>query len=173
MPALLPQDPLAFVARAEQATNAADVDWAMSIYAPSIRLEAFGDGLHDVHEGTEAVRRAVTTLYGWLHAVDGHVEKTLVAASGDALVNQWQASLFGGRHTAYGAELWYFDDTGRVVRNVLYQSLDPQPLLHPHTGLRGLVGHPRPALTYLAARIRERRRHRVTAAGRRLTRGDR
>ncbi len=163
MPALLPQDPVAFVARAEQATNTADVGWAMSVYATSISLETFGDGLHDVQEGTEAVRRAVTTLYDWLQAIDGRVQKTLVAASGDALVNQWEASLFGGRHASFGAELWYFDDTGHVVRNVLYQSLDPKPLLHPHTGLRGLVGHPRPALTYLAARIRGRQRHRASA----------
>jgi hypothetical protein len=34
MPASLPQDPVAFVARAEQAPNAADVDWAVSNYAP-------------------------------------------------------------------------------------------------------------------------------------------
>jgi hypothetical protein len=118
----------------------------------------FGDGLHETHEGNEAVRRAVTTLYDWLQAIDGRVQKTLVAASGDVLVNQWQASLFGGRHTSYGPELWYFDDTGHVLRNLLYQSLDPKPLLHPHTPLRGLVGHPRPALTYLAAHIRGRQR---------------
>jgi hypothetical protein len=126
VPAVLPQDPVGFVAHAEQATNAADVDWAMRIYAPSIRLEMFGDGLHETHEGNETVRRAVTTLYDWLQAIDGRVQKTLVAASGDVLVNQWQASLFGGRHTSYGAELWYFDDTGHVVRNLLYQSLDPK-----------------------------------------------
>lgn len=154
MPALLPHDPAAFVARAEKATNSADVEWAMSVYAPSIRLETFGDGVREVHEGADSVRRAVTTIYDWLDAIDGHVRKTLVAASGDALVNQWEASLFGGRHKAYGAEFWYFDGNGHVVRNVLYQSLDPKPLLHPLTAVRGLVGHPRVALTYLAARSR-------------------
>lgn len=157
MLALLPQDPISFVAQAENATNTADVEWAMSIYAPSIKLEIFGDGLHEVHEGVEAARLAVTTIYHWLEAVNGRVRKTLVAAAGDALVNQFEGSLFGGRHTFYGAEFWYFDETGHVVRNVLYQSLDPKPLLHPLTGIRGLVGHPRATFTYLAARTRERR----------------
>ena len=85
MTALLPEDPVAFVARAEKAANEADVDWAMNLFAPSIRLETYGDGLLQVHDGTEAVRDAVTTLYGWLQAIDSHVQKTLVAASGDAL----------------------------------------------------------------------------------------
>jgi hypothetical protein len=162
MSALLPEDPVAFVAQAEQATNDADVDWAMSIYAPSIRLETYGDGLLEVHDGSDAVRKAVTTLYGWLQAIDGHVRKTFVAASGDALVNQWNGSLFGGRHASYGAELWYFDDTGHVIRNVLYQSLNPKPLSHPLTGMRGLLSHPRPALSYLAARRRGRERNGLT-----------
>lgn len=159
MTALLPKDPLAFVARAEKAANEADVDWAMNLFAPSIRLETYGDGLLQVNDGTEAVRDAVTTLYGWLQAIDGHIRKTLVAASDDAVVNQWNGSLYGGRHVSYGAEFWYFDDTGHVVRNVLYQSLDPKPLSHPLTGLRGLLSHPRPALSYLAARRRARERH--------------
>jgi hypothetical protein len=158
MTALLPEDPVAFVARAEKATNDADVDWAMNLYGPSIRLETYGDGLLQVHEGTDAVRKAVTTLYGWLRAIDGHIQKTFVAASGDALVNQWNGSLFGGRHVGYGAEFWYFDDTGHVVRNVLYQSLDPRPLSHPLTGVRGLLSHPRPALSYLTAHRRARKR---------------
>lgn len=159
MTALLPEDPVAFVARAEKAANEADVDWAMNLFAPSIRLETYGDGLLQVHDGTEAVRDAVTTLYSWLQAIDGHICKTLVAASGDAVVNQWNGDLFGGRHVGYGAEFWYFDDTGHVVRNVLYQSLDPKPLSHPLTGIRGLLSHPRPALSYLAAHRRARERH--------------
>lgn len=158
MTALLPEDPVAFVAQAEKATNDADVDWAMCVYAPSIRLETYGDGLLEVHDGPAAVRKAVATLYGWPEAIDGHVEKTLVAASGDALVNQWKGSLFGGRHICYGAEFWYFDETGHVVRNVLYQSLDPRPLSHPLTGVRGLLSHPRPALSYLTAHRRARKR---------------
>lgn len=157
--ALLPQDPVAFVARAEKAANEGDVDWAMNLFAPSIRLQTYGDGVLQMHDGTEAVRDAVTTLYGWLQAIDCQLRKTLVAASGDAVVNQWNASLFGGRHVSYGAEFWYFDDTGHVVRNVLYQSLDPKPLSHPLTGIRGLLAHPRPALSYLAARRRARERH--------------
>jgi hypothetical protein len=160
MPPVLPEDPVAFVAQAEAATNAADVEWAMSIYAPSIKLETFGDGVRQVHEGAEAVRSAVTTLYDWLSASDGHIHKTLVAASGDVLVNEWQGNLFNGRYKTYGAEFWYFDDTGHVVRNVLYQSLDPKPLLHPITGVRGIVGHPRVTLAYLAAWSRGRRRNR-------------
>jgi hypothetical protein len=158
MTAPLPPDPVAFVARAQQATNSADVDWAMSCYAPSITLETFGDGLHQVHEGVTEVRDAVATIYDWLRANDGEVHKTLVAASGNVLVNSWEGHMFGGRSTTYGAEFWYFDDTGLVERNVLYQSLNPHGLRHPVTGARYLVSHPRSSVTYLAAAIRTKRR---------------
>lgn len=157
MTAVLPDDPAAFIARAERATNNADTEWPMTIYAPSIRLELFGDGLHDVYEGTDAVRPAIETIYDWFQAIDGRLSKTLVSASGDAVVNTWEGTLFGGRHTTRGAELWYFDETGQVVRNVLYQSLDAKPLRHPMTAVRAFL-NPRPALAFLTARARHRAR---------------
>lgn len=162
MPALLPDDPIAFVAQAEHATNSRNVDWAMRTYAPSITLETFGDGLHEIHHGADAVRAAVETIYGWFDSIDGRIRKTLVSASGDALVNQWEGSLFGGRISTYGSELWFFDETGRVVHNILYQSLDPKGPTHPLTVLRAAICHPRPALTYLATRTRVRCHLRAT-----------
>ncbi len=170
MSAQLPQDPVAFIARAEQATNSRDVDWAMSTYAKTIRLETYGDGVCEVSEGYADVRRVVATIYDWLQAIDGRIRKTLIVAANDVLVNQWEGSLLGAKSATYGAEFWYFDGTGHVTRNVLYQSLDPKPLFHPLTGVRSLFSHPRLSISYLAARGRARRASRepigVAAAGR-------
>jgi hypothetical protein len=148
--ALLPDDPHAFVARAQDATNAADVDWAMSAYGPTIELETFGDGLHETHRGTADVRRAVTIIYDWLAGMDARITKTLVTASGDVVVNMWAGHLLDGTKTTFGAEFWFFDETGHVIRNVLYQSMDPKPFRHPRT-VTGLIVHPRLGLHYLSA----------------------
>ncbi len=153
--AVLPEDPVAFIARAEQATNTCDTDWPMTIYAPTIRLETIGDGVHDIHHGADAVRPALETIYEWFADVDAHITKTLIATSHDTVVNTWHGTLFGGRQTTYGAELWRFDPTGHVTHNTLYTAMNPKPPSHPITGMRMLIGHPRPSLAFLNLRIRK------------------
>lgn len=160
MTALLPEDPAEFVARAQDATNSGNVDWAMSVYAPTIELETFGDGLREVNRGPADVRRAVTVIYDWLGSMDSHITKTLVAASGDAIVNTAEARLFGGATTVYASEFWYFDDTGAVIRNVIYQSMNPRSFRHPKTAISGLILHPRLGLRYVRARARTSRQDR-------------
>ncbi|MGI8679409.1 MAG: hypothetical protein ACR2LX_12120 [Jatrophihabitans sp.] len=154
MTALLPENPAKFVAQAQNATNSCDVDWAMSVYAPNVELETFGDGLHEVNRGSAQVRRAVTVIYDWLGSMDSHITKTLVAASGDAIVNIAEARLFGGTKIVYASEFWYFDETGAVIRNVIYQSMDPRSFRHPKTAVGGLILHPRLGLRYVCARAR-------------------
>jgi hypothetical protein len=145
---LVPDDPVAFVARAQLATNTCDVEWPMTVYAPTIRLETTGDGIRDVQEGAAAVRPALESLYRWFAATDG----TLIAASHDTVVNTWEGRLFGGRQSTYGAEFWRFDQTGHVVHNLLYASLNPKRPTHPVGALRMLLGHPRATWAYLNVR---------------------
>ncbi|KAB2339302.1 nuclear transport factor 2-like protein [Actinomadura rudentiformis] len=153
----IPDDPAAFVARAQLATNTCDTEWPMTIYAPAIRLETIGDGVHDVHEGADAVRPALESLYRWFAAADATISKTLIATSHDTVVNTWEGTLFGGRQTTYGAELWRFDQSGHVSHNLLYASINPKPSANPLGALRMLLGHPRPTWTYLKVRLRQRR----------------
>lgn len=156
---MIPDDPRAFVARAELATNSNDAQWPLTeAYAPDVRLELIGDGVHQVCQGLAEAGPAVRALYDWIAASRGRVTKTLVATSPDTIVNEVTGRLFNGRHETRGTEIWRFDQRGKVVHNVIYSALDAKPPTRPAAALRALIGHPRVALTYLAAQLRERRR---------------
>lgn len=160
---MIPRDALAFVARAELATNSNDPGWPLTeAYAPDVRLELIGDGVHQVCHGIAEAGAAVRALYDWIAASNGRVTKTLIGTSPDTIVNEVEGRLFNGRHVTRGTEIWRFDEHGRVVHNVIYSALDAKPLANPAAALRALIGHPRVALTYLAAQLRERRRGRET-----------
>jgi hypothetical protein len=156
---VIPQDARAFVARAELATNSNDAGWPLTeAYAPDVRLEMIGDGVHQVCQGVAQAGPAVRALYDWIAASHGRVTKTLIATSPDTIVNEVKGHLFNGRHLTSGTEIWRFDEHGKVVHNVIYNALDAKPPTNPTAALRALIGHPRVALTYLAAQLRERRR---------------
>ncbi|MGI5131817.1 nuclear transport factor 2 family protein [Pseudonocardia sp. CA-107938] len=160
-PSMIPEDALAFVARAELATNSNDAGWPLTeVYAPDVRLEMIGDGVHQVSEGIAEAGPAVRALYDWIAAHHGRVTKTLIATSADTIVNEVEGRLFNGRHTTTGTEIWRFDEHGKVVHNVIHTALDARPPTHPAAALRALITHPHVAITYLAAQLRERRRQR-------------
>lgn len=163
-PPRLPDDPVAFVARAEHATNTNDTTWPMTIYAPSIRLETIGDGVHDVYDGAHAVRPALEDLYQWFALIDAQITKTLIATSEDTLVNTWHGTLFGGRQRTYGAEFWRFNEDGQVVHNMLYTSINPKPGNSVAGAIRMLIGHPRPTWAYIKVRARRGRKKQLPAA---------
>lgn len=149
----IPEDPSAFVARAQEATNSCDTEWPMTIYASNIRLETIGDGVRDVHDGADAVRPALETLYKWLARIDATVDKSLTATSPDTIVNTFEGRLFGGRQITHGVELWHFDQTGKVVHNLLYTCLNPKSQNNPVSAMRMLLGHPRPTWSYLKLKM--------------------
>lgn len=154
---MIPQDARAFVARAELAANSNDAGWPLNeAYAPDVRLEMVSDGVHQVCSGMAQAGPAVRALYDWIAASHGRVTKTLIATSPDTIVNEVRGSLFDGRHVITGTEIWRFDEHGKVVHNVIYSALDAKPPTNPVAALRTLIGHPRLALTYLAARLRVR-----------------
>jgi hypothetical protein len=153
----VPDDPAGFVALAQDAANAYDTAWPLTVYAPDIRLEVLGDGIHDVHNGIDDVRPALELLYGWFDRTQARISKTLVATSSDTIVNLADGVILNGQ-TIHGAEFWKFDQHGQVVHNLLYTSVNPKPLSHPLALLRMLIGHPRPALTHLAVQLRQYRR---------------
>lgn len=150
---LIPGDPSAFVARAQAATNSCDTEWPMSVYAPDIRLETIGDGIREVHDGADAVRPALETLYQWLASIDATVTKSLTATSHETIVNTFEGRLFGGRQVTYGVELWRFDRAGQVVHNLLYTCINPRGQTNPISAVRMLLGHPRPTWSYLRVKL--------------------
>lgn len=154
--ASIPDDPSAFVARAQEATNSCDTEWPMTIYAPNIRLETLGDGIRDVQDGAKAVRPALETLYHWLASIDATVSKSLTATSSDTIVNTFDGRLFGGRQIIHGVELWRFDQTGKVVHNLLYTCINPRSQTNPISAMRMLLGHPRPTWSYLKVKLGRR-----------------
>ncbi len=117
-------DPYAFVAHAQQATNSGDTAWPMTVYSSDVELELVGDGIRDIHQGATAVQSALENLYQWLREIDADVRKEFFASSDRTIVNSFEARLFGGKQVAYGVELWRFDHKNEVIRNVLYGSIN-------------------------------------------------
>ena len=151
----LPEDPGAFVAAAERATNERDLEATVGVYAPTARLESLTDGAWERHQGIEEIK---TAWKGYLAAMKSRgfwLEKTLTSAAGDTIVNQWVGGL-GGRTDAQGIEYWRFDDEGRVREHRMYSFLNVKPSTSPLQRLRLTLAYPRTALTFL----REQRRAR-------------
>jgi hypothetical protein len=139
-----PADASAFVQRSADALNTADdIDWQLGVYAPTAVLQSFGDGIFDSLEGHRAVHAALMTEYLWFRSCNGCVAKDLMAASDDTIVASYRASLFLGRKTIHGIEMWEFDDLGQASRHIRYFSIDPKPLRGIRSWLRALLTNPR------------------------------
>jgi len=151
----LPDDPGAFVSAAERATNDRDLNATVGVYAPTARLESLTDGAWERYDGIEEIK---TAWQGYLAAMKSRsfwLEKTLMSASDDTIVNQWVGGL-GGRTDAQGIEYWRFDDEGRVREHRMYSFLNVKPSKSRLQRLRLTLAYPRTALAFL----REQRRAR-------------
>ena len=149
----LPDDPAAFVAGAEKATNDYDPEAATSVYADDGRLENYVDGAFESWEGRDAIRTAWGIYLGAMGERRFSLRKTLLSAGGDTIVNTWSGTL-GGRTDAEGIEYWRFDDAGKVRQHRMYSLMNVKPSTNPLARLRMAAAYPVSALAFLRARRR-------------------
>ena len=151
----LPEDPAAFVAAAEGGINERDLASTAGVYAPNAVLDVLTDGAFERHVGGDAIRRA---WEGYLAAMESRgfsLRKTLLAASGDTITNEWKGTL-GGRTDARGMEMWRFDESGRVVEHRMYSLMNVKPATSRLARLRVSASYPITAARFL----REQRKRR-------------
>ena len=143
-----------FIAAAERATNAYDLDAVMSVYAPDTTLESVTDGARELHRGAAAVRRAWAGYLGGLRARRLTLSKRLVSATSDTIVNEWYGD--GPHRRARGIEVWRRSDTGQVVEHRLFTFLDTRPSDGVLARLRLFLVSPRTGVALLRAQRRAR-----------------
>lgn len=149
----VPTDPAAFVAAAERGVNERDLDRTAAVYADGAVLTSITDGALEHHDGADAIRRAWA---GYLDAMDVRqfwLRKTLSAASGDTIANEWVGG-FGPERGAQGAERWRFDAEGRVVDHIMWTFFDVRPSTSLVARTRLGLSTPRTALAFLRAQRR-------------------
>src|SRR4051794_37256498 len=146
-PAVLPEDPVAFVKAAERMTNEGDVEATMAIYAPDATLESITDGAHERHVGTAAIRKAWQVYMSSLTSRRFTITKTLCVAADGVMVNEWQGTI-SGRTKTRGIERWTFGADGRVIEHAMYTFLSVRPSSSPIQRLRMLGTYPRTAAAF-------------------------
>jgi nuclear transport factor 2 (NTF2) superfamily protein len=152
-------DAASFVAAAERASNAFDLDAVVAVYAEHATLEVVADGAHERHAGRADLRLAWTGYLEGMRRQRLNLRKELLSAEDRAVTNLWRGSL-GSAHAACGMEFWRFGDDGLVVEHLMWSFLD----LRPAGSLRGRL---RLALTYpLLAADLFRAQHAARAAHR-------
>jgi len=155
----LPLDPAAFVAAAERGVNERDLDATVGVYAPGAVLTAITDGAHERAAGTDALRRAWAAYLDGMEARSFWLRKTLSAASGDTIANEWVGGFgveSGGLLPAQGAERWTFDAEGRVVDHVMWTFFAVRPSTSLVARARIGLATPRTAVAFLRAQRRHR-----------------
>ena len=146
----LPDDPAAFVAAAEKATNDYDLEAAASVYASGAVMQSVTDGAEERFEGADAIRGAWRGYFEGMRSTGFQLAKTLVSADGDTIVNSYDSSFRDGR-SGQGIETWRFDDDGRVREHHMYSFLAVRPSSSLVQQLRLLISYPRIALAFLRA----------------------
>jgi nuclear transport factor 2 (NTF2) superfamily protein len=149
----LPDEPVAFVAAAERATNERALDVVGPLYAPDATFVSVTDGAVTRAAGRDEIVRAWRLFFAFLAARDFRLAKRLLVAADGVIVNEWTGSL-GGRTHATGIEAWRFDDHGLICEHTLYSYLDARPATSPRQRLRLLAAHPRTALAFARAERR-------------------
>jgi nuclear transport factor 2 (NTF2) superfamily protein len=150
----LPEDPAAFVAAAERATNTADFEAAAALYAHDATLESITDGAYERYEGVAEIHRAWQMYMGALRSLNFQIQKRLLSAAGNTIINDWRGTI--GRGTPVrGIECWRFDVDGKVKEHRLYGFLSVRPATSVRQQFRMLVAYPRTAM----ALKREQSRH--------------
>ena len=152
----LPVDPAAFVAAAERGVNDRDLDATAGVYAPDAVLTSITDGALERIEGAAAIRRGWKAYLEGMDARDFWLRKTLSAASGDTIANEWVGGfgVGGAGLGAHGAERWRFDAEGRVADHVMWTFFDVRPSTSLMARARIGLASPRTAIAFLRAQRR-------------------
>lgn len=147
----LPDDPAAFVAEAEKATNDYDRGVIRRVFAADAVSEQISSGARDVFHGVDEISAAWEADCAGFETSRLRVEKTLISAGGDVIANTWQGEFFG-RPGARGLEVWRFDAEGKVRQHHLYSYVDTGPASSLKQRMRMLLNYPRLAVTFARAR---------------------
>lgn len=146
----VPEDPAAFVAEAERATNERDLEATAALYSDDARLESFTDGAREEYRGPSEIRTGWKAYFAAMEDRDFKLRKKLTAVSDDTIVNDWTGTL-GGRTEAHGIETWRFDGEGKVREHEMYTFLNVKPSTSPLARLRLTLDYPLTALAFLRA----------------------
>jgi ketosteroid isomerase-like protein len=146
----LPDDPVAFVAAAERATNEYDLEAAAAVYADGAVMQSVTDGAEERFDGAEAIREAWRGYFEGMRTTGFQLAKSLVSADADTIVNSYESSFRDGR-SGRGIETWRFDDEGKVREHHMYSFLEVRPSSSLVQQLRLLISYPRIALAFLRA----------------------
>lgn len=150
-----PEDAAAFVESVERATNGYLTDVIFEIFAEDARVVTITDGGRDEHVGVVDIHRAWVTDCATFKAHRFKVEKLLIAATEDTIVNDWRGGP-NGRREGCGIEVWTFDHEGKVIQQRLYSYLMVRSTTNPLQVLRLLLTSPRFSLTAGWMRLRAR-----------------
>lgn len=116
-------DPITFVAEAEAASNAYDLDALTAVYAEDARLEVVIDGALEVHCGRAEITEAWAGFAQAMRRAGLRLRKQLLAADGAVICNTWRGHTRRGTD-ARGMEMWSLGDTGQVQEHWMWQFLD-------------------------------------------------
>lgn len=105
---------VAFIASAESAFNAHNLDATMRVYARNARLELTTEGIQDIADGVCDIR---TAWHGIFQAIPHfRLQKKIIAYSDNTICNEWSGSITKrGKDKAFGMEYWIFDVEGKVA----------------------------------------------------------
>lgn len=141
-----------FVALAERATNSFDAELALNLYAEDATVEVIADGARERVSGIAAIKEALARFTGPLQASGYSVQKKLLCADADIIVNEWRG-WFHHSERSTGIEIWRFDQEGKVVEHRLHAFFDVRASTSPIAGIRLALGRPMLALRLLRARM--------------------
>lgn len=147
-----PPRPEDFVAKAQRVTNERDVDSVLDVFAPTATWTTVIDGLVITARGHDEIRARWRLMCRFMAARGLLVEKRLVTADDEVIVNEWTGSL-AGRTSARGIETWRFDEHGRVTDQHLYGFLNTGPDTGVLPSMRMLAAYPVTALTFARLRL--------------------
>jgi len=150
-----PEDAAAFVDFLECANNEYRSDAIYEIFAANARSVMITDGAREESVGVHAIHDAWSTTCATFRACRFRLEKILVIATDDTIVNEWRGGPHG-RRDGCGVEVWRFDDQRKVIDQRSYNYLKIRSPLHPIQALRLFLGSP--SMTVAAAWLKIRRR---------------
>jgi hypothetical protein len=124
------------------------------IYATDARAVMITDGAREEAVGVHAIHDAYARNCAAFKARRFTLDKHLVAATKDTIVNEWWGGPHG-RREGCGIEVWRFDQQSKVIDLRLYSYLKVRPTLHPIQILQLMLGSPGMTLAAGWARFRQ------------------
>ncbi|OHU99124.1 hypothetical protein [Mycobacterium talmoniae] len=150
-----PADAAAFVASVQDATNAYLTEVIYDMYAADARAVMITDGAREESVGVEAIHATWARACAAFKARRFRLDKQLVAATEDTIVNEWCGGPHG-RRDGCGLEVWRFDPDAKVIDLRAYNFLKVRSARHPLQVVQLLLGSP--GMTLAAGRAGLRRR---------------